>query len=190
MRAEIGVVLLTAFLVGVGLAPPASAVDNDDFSNAFAFSQIPFRHAGSTVGTTVEEGEPFLCGGGSGGSVWYRFTPAQAAHVKIDTAGSALDFDAVLDLYTGSRIGALRRVGCDTGTVYRDARIIFDTQPGVTYSIRVAGRYWDEGMYSLVVEPTVLPCVDTMIGTDLCYLSPAAPSDPIKAAASSVAPPS
>jgi hypothetical protein len=174
LRREIGVVLLTAFLVGVALAPAASAVDNDDFSNAFAFSQIPFRHAGSNVGTSAEEGEPLLCGGGSGGSLWYRFTPGHAAHVKIDTAGSALD--TVLDLYTGSRIGGLRRVGCDTGTVYREARIIFDTQPGVTYSIRVAGRYWDEGMYSLVVEPTVLPCVDTMLGTDLCYLSPAAPA--------------
>lgn len=168
----IAIVAAAGLLIVASPSPAAWSTHNDDFGDAMTIRGIPFRHEHSTGGATVQAGERPQCGGGLSGTVWYRFTPRSAAHVKIDTSGS--DLDSVLDLYTGTRIRDLKLRACSTGNLTRKARIIFDTRAGETYHVRLSGRYGDAGSYVLVVDRTLLPCTDVLIGTDLCYLSPAA----------------
>lgn len=169
-------ILVALFVVLLAAAVPAPAAHNDDLADAALVTAIPFEDRHDTTGTTNEAGERATRCTGYGGSVWYRWTPSEALHVKIDTFGSADEF--ALSLWKGGgSMSTLKFLACDSGNLSRAARIVFDTQPGVTYSVRVAGQYeWDEGVLSLVIDETALPCEPVALGvSDTCYLSPAAP---------------
>ncbi len=70
--------------------------------------------------------------------MWYRYTPAGAQTVTVDTIGS--DYDTVLGVWTGSR-GSLTSVGCNDdydNSGARESRVEFAGAAGTTYYIEVA----------------------------------------------------
>lgn len=69
---------------------------------------IPTTWSQSTVGATLESGEPQLCGS-IGATVWFRFTVPSSGLVTVDTFGS--NYDTVLAAYP---------VGSNTALVCND----------------------------------------------------------------------
>ena len=119
-------------------APPP----NDDFANAEPLTGMSDSASGTNVEATVEAGEPDH-EGGSGASVWYRWTAPRTGPFWVGTCGS--DFDTVLAVYTGTAVDDLEHVAgndqsgginCPTTS---QSESFFQAVEGVTYSIAVAG---------------------------------------------------
>ena len=140
-----------ALKVSVG-APP-----NDNFANATVIGSLPYQPAVvSNVGATFQSGanEPqsptspsCLSSGGIGNTLWYRYTPAQAGSVVVETTGSTdgqgAALDTVLTVHTGSTLAGLTEVpgGCDddANASGGTSKLQFNAAAGTTYYIRVGG---------------------------------------------------
>ena len=119
-------------LAPLAFALPAQAStvpSNDDFANAQDLgSTLPASPiSGSTVGATVEQGEP----GTGGGSVWYAWTPTagQAVAAYVTSA----DFPAEVNVYSGSDLTDL--VSVDSS--YGSSGITFTASANETYYLQV-----------------------------------------------------
>lgn len=126
-----------------GAATVPSTGDDPPANDAFATAPLLPGYAGSSPGTlanaTLEEGEPGH-GGGVTGSTWFKWRPRVTAPVSVDTRGSA--GDTVLDVYTGSEVTALTRLGGndDALDLAPQSRVTFNAVAGTTYRIAVSGR--------------------------------------------------
>ncbi|MBI4393846.1 MAG: S8 family serine peptidase [Euryarchaeota archaeon] len=121
------------------VAPAAcSGPTGNCFSTAVGITSIPYTQTKSTVGATLETGEPRPCGS-IGATVWYTYTPATTGTRVADTMGS--NFDTVVAVYTGSSLTALTNVGCndDISGSDLDSRVTWTATAGVTYRIQVGG---------------------------------------------------
>ena len=108
---------------------------NDAFANAQELTgPLPFTATGNTTDATTEADEP----GGSGATVWYRWTASANGPVSVDTCDSGRGRESNLDVYTGTAIAALHTVGSheDCGSL---SRVFFTATSGTTYVIRVGG---------------------------------------------------
>src|SRR5262245_45493455 len=84
-------------------APP-----NDDFEAAAVITSLPFNDVVDATAATLESGEaPPSCYPGTGGTVWYAFTPATSGSVSA-IAG----WPFVTAVYTGDSLDALNAVAC------------------------------------------------------------------------------
>ena len=125
------------------VAPPAPA--NDNFASAQAISGASGTVNGTTVGATLEPGEP-VPGDGAGASVWYQWTaPAGGGSVTFDTCIS--DFATTVTAYDGSTLATLQPVptatvgvpgGCAAGDSI--AEFDFPNIPGTTIYLSVDGQ--------------------------------------------------
>lgn len=114
---------------------------NDDFAHAISVSPSTSVavHSGTSVGATLQPGEPNPEGKG-GASVWWKFVAQEKGLVTIYTAGS--NFDTLLAAYTGSSVDSLQLLASND-----DAPGVFTSwidivvQPGVTYHFAISG--WD-----------------------------------------------
>jgi Tol biopolymer transport system component len=104
---------------------------NDDRNAARSIPSVPFTARTNTRRATYESGEPRACGAVSGGSVWYRFTPAHSVGLIANTFGS--NYSTTLGAFAGSTI-----VRCDTD-VRGNAIVQFVAQKDVTYFFQIAG---------------------------------------------------
>ncbi|MBQ6925779.1 MAG: C10 family peptidase, partial [Kiritimatiellae bacterium] len=119
-----------------GTAPPA----NDAWANAILLSGRSGQTTGTNNGATIQTYEPQHAGVATAtASVWWKWTaPADGTNV-FTTAGTA--FNAVLGVYTGTKITSLRAVTSDDGTAPDGAaRVEIVATAGTTYYIAVAGR--------------------------------------------------
>jgi hypothetical protein len=95
----------------------------------------------STVGSTVEAGEPNHCNVLGGASQWFSYQPPADGRLTINTDGS--DFDTVLAVYTGpgTDFGTLVEVACDndSGSDGRSSRLQFAAKADTLYFIVVDG---------------------------------------------------
>ena len=125
---------------------------NDAFAAAIVLAAGGASVTGSNVNATKEAGEPNNAGVSGGHSVWYRWTPAKAAYVTIDTAGSA--FDTTLGVYKGSSVSALTKVTANdnASSSLRTSRVRYLTTAGRTYWIAVDGRSSATGAFTLNVK--------------------------------------
>jgi hypothetical protein len=102
---------VAALAVGAALlagAQDASAApSNDAFASAEPLSGASASISGTTVGATLEAGEPNHFAGN--GSVWYAWTPPASGVVTLDVCNSA--FAAKVQLYQGTALNALTEVG-------------------------------------------------------------------------------
>lgn len=98
------VLLSWSLVVTVPPGPP-----NNDFARAQVLAGTTGHVNGTTLNATLQLGEPRH--GGSGRSVWYRWTTPATRSWTFTTQGSSLD--TVLALYTGQAVTALRRIGAD-----------------------------------------------------------------------------
>jgi len=108
MKTLITALSLSVFLVAGELF--ASALANDNFTNATVIALSSGEADIDTSAATVELGEPahYDNTGGPHHSLWWSFTSAQNGTLTIDTVGSV--FDTVLALYTGTELATLWRV--------------------------------------------------------------------------------
>jgi hypothetical protein len=152
---------LIAALVAAALASAAPAVaappSNDDRGSAQPINALPASLTGTTVGSTLEPGEPGPSCGAAAGSVWYTLIAGADERIaaQLDANG---DLDATLDVFLRTR-SQLSAVSCDSSDDQGKAGINFDAKKGSTYLIRVAQRANSvAGTFSLdVFVPQPLP---------------------------------
>jgi Ca2+-binding RTX toxin-like protein len=154
--------------------------DNDLFANAENLIGVNEALAsgstltvdGTTVGATLQSGEPAHFRGGSGlpsgprNSIWYRWTADADQIVEIDTAGSSVG--TVLVAYTGAAVSELQEIATGIDLARDVARIRFAVRAGDTYHLAVDGYDNNsEGEIQLNIrQPTMDLAECTIMGTD------------------------
>jgi hypothetical protein len=127
--------------LSLSLAPP-----NDDFGSAEQLSGDTGTVNGTTIGASIEEGEPDHLGL-AWNSVWFEWTAPSNGWATFETCGST--FDTVLAVYTGSDLSALNSVaGSDDACGYA-SRVQFQVVSGTLYRIALAGYDGDTGDFTL-----------------------------------------
>ncbi len=150
--------VLTALLVPTLLARAQSAPPNDDFAGYtfFGISALSptFTDTTSTVGATLESGEP-VCTEGGGATVWYVFYPDVPGEIVVDTAGS--DFGTTVAVYRITDFapsppgGSLEEITCTGGP--SSSRAEFTAQSGMgLYAIQIGGFNGESGTLRLNVS--------------------------------------
>jgi hypothetical protein len=89
------------FSLYMRIVPPPS---NDNFSNALAFTSVPFTDNVDLTGATIEPGEPTGCGGDVTQSAWYTFKPT--------VSGGYTNRGGGVNVYVGASLGSLQVVEC------------------------------------------------------------------------------
>ena len=117
--------------------PVAAGSGADSFTAGSVLRGAAGRAEGSSAGAGKEVGEPDHHGNPGGASLWWSWTAPAAGEATIDTAGS--DFDTLLAVYTGSRVGALVVVASNDDAIGRQSRVSFAARQGVVYHIVVDG---------------------------------------------------
>lgn len=122
---------------------------NDDFANADEITGRKGSTTCSSVGATLEKGEPRHYAGCSDATVWWKWTAPSDGPMTVDTMGSS--FDTVMAVYTGTDVSHLDRVDNNDDVEGDDivddetwSRIAFDAEEGETYHIVVAGNGYAE----------------------------------------------
>jgi len=135
------------------MAAPVSVPANDNFTNSILLTGSSPKTMGSSVGATMEPGEPLHNYVYGGKSVWWRWVSPGPGIVTIDTIGSS--FGTLLGVYTGSALTNLVMVASDSlsGGNYTSL-VTFYTKAGVTYQIAVDGFDGDSGSIKLHVSFT------------------------------------
>jgi hypothetical protein len=113
------------------VAPP-----NDHFGAAQALTGATGTVTGTTLGASLEAGEPSH-GQGANGSVWYSWTSTATAPVTFETCGSG--FDTLLAVYTGAALAQLTQVVQNDDGCSVQSRVRLNAQAGAAYRIAVAG---------------------------------------------------
>jgi hypothetical protein len=148
------------FAVLVLASSAAAAPANDAFGDAVDV-RVGRTVAGTVQGATKQRGEPQHANSLATHSVWYRFRATRKVALGLDTCDS--NFDTVLAVYTGRRLGSLRAVefnndgGCGGGS-----RVTFTARRGKTYRIAVAG-FSASGRFRLKVKRVNTPPNDDFV---------------------------
>jgi hypothetical protein len=118
----------TSPAVTIQASPP-----NDDFTNAIILSGEQIQLAGSTLGATIESGEPRQPGTeNSGSTVWYAWTAPTSGFYTV-VVDADFNWAYQLEVYTGSELTNLTLVG--NPNKYGSAT--FQTSAGTTYYLQV-----------------------------------------------------
>jgi len=88
--------------------PNPAAPANDNFSNAVVVAGLSNSVAGTIRSATMEPGEADGTGEANGASVWWTWTAPINGDVTLDLSGT--DFEATLNVYTGSSLESLSAV--------------------------------------------------------------------------------
>lgn len=110
LASVLGVILAVIVLLNLSAASARAAPSNDNFEAILLYFDLPFTTTQTTVGATLQPGEPRPCGS-IGATVWVVFVSPLTGRVNLTTAGSG--FDTVLAVYTGDSLPALALIGCD-----------------------------------------------------------------------------
>jgi subtilisin-like proprotein convertase family protein len=132
---------------------------NDDFAAALPLAApLPAGAFGSTVGATLEPGEPTHAGDAPH-SVWWTWTPASTVPVLIETHDSV--GDTALTVFTGSAVGALTEVAYNDNTDSTDAtsQVQLVANAGTVYRISTNGRSTSSGDVYLRVRALTAPAI-------------------------------
>lgn len=141
-----------------------SVFANDNFVNRVVLSGLSGKISGGNAGATKESGEPNHGGNIGGQSVWFEWTAPVSGTVEVNTSGS--EFDTLLAVYTGARVGRLRRVvqNNDFSDQDKTSLLIFTARAGVRYQIAVDGfnatadpANAGSGYFDLTWEYTAIP---------------------------------
>jgi glucose/arabinose dehydrogenase len=125
---------------------------NDDFGNAFPLVGPTIVTNGSSVGATLEGGEPFHAGDTNAPSVWLQWTaPGSGMTTLTLTNRSGPQFDSLLSVYTGGSVSQLAtNVSHHGGT--NGSQVVFNCVAGETYRIAVAGAGRTFGQFDLALH--------------------------------------
>lgn len=127
------------FVLNFTLTP---APVNDNFANRIVIPPSTPSVSGTTLGSSVESGEP----PGGTDSAWWSYTPTNSGPIILTTLGSAID--TFLGVYTGSSVSALTRVATNDAAYTwmvlmgpsndRPSRVMFNGVAGQPYRIQVS----------------------------------------------------
>jgi hypothetical protein len=154
--------LVLACLSSAAFTASASAAPrNDDFRNALRLTAgQPVN--GTINGATKQRSEPRHGRSLAKHSVWYRIGTSRRVAIALSTCNS--NFDSVVAVYSGRRLGALREVefnndgGCGNG----GSRVTFTARPGRVYRIAVAG-FTARGRFRMTVRSLNTPPNDDFV---------------------------
>jgi PASTA domain len=127
--------------LSVRLAPP-----NDDFANAQQMSGETGSVTGTTIGASIEDGEPDHAGVGWN-SAWFAWTAPSSGWATVETCGSP--FDTAVAVYTGAAVNALNFVAGNDDACGVGSRASFEASAGTVYRIAVAGYEGETGDFTL-----------------------------------------
>jgi hypothetical protein len=116
---------------------------NDDFAAAAAIAGDAGSVAGTTVGASVEEHEPYH----GHPSVWYVWTAPSSGWATLETCGSG--FDTVLAVYVGAQLADLEWLTGDDDGCAPGSRVTFEAGAGTQYRVAVAGFDGSTGDFTL-----------------------------------------
>lgn len=105
-------------------------------------TQRPADFSASTVGATLEVGEPLACGG-AGKTVWHKFTAQTAGHARLRTTGPAEAW-SVVTVYEAP-VSEWSWITCSDVDEGGQASWSFPCVAGRTYFIQVASAIGDQG---------------------------------------------
>jgi hypothetical protein len=108
--------------------PPA----NDSFGSAEAIPSLPFSVTVDNTDASLEFGEPPGCGF-QFRSLWYSWTPAENAQIRMNTLGSTASGNVTIYLASGSSISDLTFLTCAGGGSSTKVQV----EAGKTYYLRV-----------------------------------------------------
>ncbi|MDE0206446.1 MAG: hypothetical protein OXP66_10525 [Candidatus Tectomicrobia bacterium] len=111
--------------------------NNDAFIYRTGISGTSGRETSISIGASTEFGEPNHAGDEGGASLWWSWTAPTTGTVTFDTLGR--DFDTLLAVYTGFRLGGLTEVASDDDTVGRQSQVGFTAYQGTVYHVAVDG---------------------------------------------------
>lgn len=126
----------------VSLAPP-----NDDYADAEELEADTGSRSGTTVGSSLEDGEPEHYFGEGYPSVWYSWTAPSSGWVTFETCGSG--FDTVLAAYVGAAVDDLTEISSNDDACAPASRITFEATAGTVYFVAVAGFDGNVGDFTL-----------------------------------------
>ena len=131
---------------GRTLTPTIAPPPVNDNPPGVAVTALPFTDTTNVTLAQVQALEPSTtCGSGSK-SVWYSYTASAGGTVEAATLGS--DYDTVLDVWRGSLsgdvqnpgFGTLEPVACNDDAGGPQSAVVFATQAGQSYVIRVTSK--------------------------------------------------
>ena len=135
----------------------------------------------STVGSSLQDGEPLHCGAIGGASRWFAYVPPASGEMYLNTDGSS--FDTLLAAYRGCcDFEDLTLVGCDnnSGTNGLTSSLRFPATNGVPYYFAVDGVNGTRGAvklnYRLFIPMTLTNVSKT--STSMTFKVTATPSYP------------
>lgn len=126
------IVLLALLIAATGAA--GAAPTNDNFASATAVTGTSGTVTGSNVGATKETGEP-THSGGSGVSIWWKWTPSTTGPVTFTTAASGSNI--VMAVYTGAAVTSLSAATATSGTTQSSSSLTFFAVTGTSYYVAV-----------------------------------------------------
>lgn len=132
-------------------APPT----NDALVNAISINETPNLVTGTTIGATLEAGEPLHVGSPTGGSVWYRWDAfrwpvAAGATNTIQVTSSAFTPRLAIYRLDGNELvySNLTKIVSKSSTT-KDVGVKFGVEPGATYLIAVAASKASVGAFNM-----------------------------------------
>ena len=128
----------------VVLPPP-----NDNFADRIPITDCRGVATGSSIGASIEPGEPFLGELPAGGSVWWSWTAPTNEPVMISALSS---YTIEMAVYTGQSVSNLNLVAANVGP--GQAGVSFDAVVGTEYQIAVAQL---NAYYTVIVAPLTSP---------------------------------
>lgn len=158
---NISIQILSATTAGYSILVANGQAGNDFYSGATIISSVPYTRYQDTTQTTSQEDDPILSCLGSRGtnSVWFRYTPATAGILSVNTTNS--DYDTVLGILTGSP-GNFTERGCDdNGGANGASNLSLFVNSNTTYYIEAVGK---NGGGNLAFSLNHTPCYSLSIG--------------------------
>jgi hypothetical protein len=112
----------------------------DSRANAVVANILPFDASFSSLGASLESGEPrSTCGWNNDSTSWFKFAPSVTGTYEVDTLGT--DYDTVLTVFKTSSGGQINCNDNDNGQSDVDqSKLKFTAIKGTTYYIQVANR--------------------------------------------------
>ncbi len=129
------------------------APSNDQFAGARTISSLPFTANADNINATSQSAEPrqsSLCSV-MRATRWYKYTPAHDEVIWANTF-TAVDFDTMLAVYRGNKIGNVTEIACNddqwvSGNRVYSSGITFKALAGVTYRFQVGGYDAESGQH-------------------------------------------
>ncbi len=163
LRSPSKIALLALLLTAASIAKlRAQAPPNDNFTNRTALTGANIALWASSIGATVEPGEPDHWGRIGGSSVWWTWRASADGSVQISTDGSTNTegkiLDTVLAVYVGSDLTNLSLLaGNDDHDGLLTSVARFQVTQGTDYQIVVDGVNGVAGGIALALSFTTAP---------------------------------